>query len=380
MMRNCLTKGGEKEVAIFRKHGHWYIDYYVDAKRVRERVGTRKADAEKALAIRSAEVTQDRFQMKPKRNSPRFEQFVPRYLEYVEANKRGLRSEKYRIRTLAQFFSGKRLSDVTPWDVERYKAERRKTVKAATVNRELGNFKHMLNMAVRWGMLDKNRIRDVKLLHVEKRPERILGRDEEERLLAACNRTRAPHLLHIVTLALHTGMRKGEILSLEWDMVDFVERSLRIDKSKSKYGERTIYLNESAYRTLWQLWQERQNHFVFPNPRNPTEPIKDHKMGYWRAVKLAGIRHIRFHDLRHTFATRLVQAGVDLITVQQLLGHSSIRMTARYAHSLKENKVAAVRLLDRPKVSSHGHYLDTKAVLGDLSETAKRVQLHEIGA
>lgn len=175
--------------------------------------------------------------MKPKRNSPRFEQFVPRYLEYVEANKRGLRSEKYRIRTLAQFFSGQRLSDISPWDVERYKAERRKTVRPATVNRELGNFKHMLNMAVRWGMLDKNRIRDVKLLHVEKRPERILGRDEEERLLAACNRTRAPHLLHIVTLALHTGMRKGEILNLEWDLVDFVERSLRIDKSKSKYGD-----------------------------------------------------------------------------------------------------------------------------------------------
>ncbi|MFQ5662855.1 MAG: tyrosine-type recombinase/integrase [Terriglobia bacterium] len=367
-------------MAIFRKHGHWYIDYYVDTKRVRERVGTRKADAEKALAIRKAEIAQGRFQMKPKHTSPRFEQFVPRYLEYVKANKRGLRSEQYRIRTLARFFSGKRLSDVTSWDVERYKAERRKTVKAATVNRELGNLKHMLNMAVRWGMLDKNRIRDVTLLHVVKRPERILGRAEEERLLAACDRTRAPHLRAIMTLALHTGMRKGEILSLEWSQVDLAERTVRIDRAKSKYGERTIYLNESAYRTLWQLWQGQQNRFVFPSPRNPAEPIRDHKMGFWRAVKLAGIRHIRFHDLRHTFATRLVQAGVDLITVQQLLGHSSIRMTARYAHSLRENKVAAVGLLDRPEVSSHGHYLDTKAVWGALPRTANRVQLQEIGA
>lgn len=367
-------------MAIFQRHGAWYIDYYAGTKRVREKVGPRKAEAEKALAIRVAEVAQGRFKLQPKRNVPRIDEFVSRYWQYVKANKRGYKVERYRIRRLARFFQGKRLSEITPWDLERYKAERQKTVKAATINREIGNLKHMLSMAVRWGLLDENRIRDVKLLHVGKQPERILSRVEEERLLAACDRTRAPHLRPIVTLALHTGMRKTEILTLEWNQVDLLDRTLKITKSKSRYGERTIYLNETSYQTLVRLWQEHESRFVFPTPRNPQEPIRDHKMGFWRAVKLAGIAHVRFHDLRHTFATRLVRAGVDLITVQQLLGHSTIRMTARYAHSLRESKEAAVRLLDGGLVSSTRHYLDTKANLRALSNADNRVELNKIGA
>lgn len=102
-------------------------------------------------------------------------------------------------------------------------------------------------------------------------------------------------------------------------------------------------------------------------------------MAFWRALRLSGIPHIRFHDLRHTFATRLVRRGVDLITVQQLLGHSSIRMTARYSHSLREAKVAAVRLLEERSVSSTRHYLDTGAGLAGLPELAKWGTINPIG-
>lgn len=116
------------------------------------------------------------------------------------------------------------------------------------------------------------------------------------------------------------------------------------------------------------------------NLRTLTGPIHDHKMGFWQAVDLSGIPHIRFHDLRHTFATRLVRSGADLITVQQLLGHSTIRMTARYAHSLWEDKEAAVKLLEGASVSSTRHYLDTAAQSGVLPAEAKSVRIQAVGA
>jgi site-specific recombinase XerD len=85
---------------------------------------------------------------------------------------------------------------------------------------------------------------------------------------------------------------------------------------------------------------------VFPSHRNPAQRMRDHKVGLLRGVRLGDIPHIRFHGLRHTFATRLVRAGADIITVQRLLGHAEISMTARYAHSLLNDRIAAVRLPD----------------------------------
>ncbi len=135
------------------------------------------------------------------------------------------------------------------------------------------------------------------------------------------------------------------------DQVDLGRRTLRILNAKSRHGERVIPLNQTAYDVLSGLWSSRKGELIFPSHRNPGEPLQDHKMGFWKAVRLAGIQHIRFHDLRHTFATRLVRAGVDLITVQHLLGHATIVMTARYAHALADGKMAAVKLLERPAKS-----------------------------
>ncbi len=103
---------------------------------------------------------------------------------------------------------------------------------------------------------------------------------------------------------------------------------------------------------LFDLAQKRKSDFVFPSSRKPGERLGDSKVGFWRAVKLAGIPHIRVNDLRHTFASRLVRAGADLITVQHLLGHANITMTARYAHALEDGKIDAVRRLGGRKSQS----------------------------
>ncbi len=105
-------------------------------------------------------------------------------------------------------------------------------------------------------------------------------------------------------------------------------------------------MNEIVFELLSNLWKRRNGEFVFPCPRKKGERFRDPKVGFMKAVKLAKIPHIRFHDLRHTFATRLVRSGVDNVAVQHLLGHSDIVMTSRYAHSDADAKMDAVKRLD----------------------------------
>jgi len=333
-------------MGIFRKNNSWFIDYYVGARRVRERVGLSKGEARKALAIRQAQVAQGRFDLRPQMSVPTFEQFAERYTEFSKANKRGFYNEKYRIRQLSRFFGRRKLSDLTSWDAERFKAQMSKSVGPATVNRLLGNLKHMMTMAVKWAILSKNPFAGVKLLPVSKFSERILSKEEEGPLLAACSRVRAPYLRSMVVLALNTGMRKGEILSLRWAQVDLTNRLIHIYNAKTAHSERRIPMNDTVFELLAALWRQRNNDFVFPSHRKLGSQFRDPKVAFTRAIRLAGISHLRFHDLRHTFATRLVRASVDLITVQHLLGHAKITMTARYAHSLADDKMAAVRRLD----------------------------------
>jgi site-specific recombinase XerD len=105
-------------------------------------------------------------------------------------------------------------------------------------------------------------------------------------------------------------------------------------------------MNESVYKVFLELEKKKTSEFVFPSFRKVGDRLQDQKKGFAKAVRLAKIPHIRFHDLRHTFATGLVRAGVDLVTVQYLLGHSKIRTTSRYAHSLADDKMSAVKRLD----------------------------------
>jgi integrase len=109
-------------------------------------------------------------------------------------------------------------------------------------------------------------------------------------------------------------------------------------------------MNDTVFNLLSNL--SRKSGLVFPSHRKEGAPFRDPKKAFAKAIKLAGIEHLRFHDLRHTFATRLVRAGVDLITTQALLGHATIGMTTRYAHPLGDAKIAAVRRLDFAGVCS----------------------------
>lgn len=339
-------------MGIFRRHRKYYISYYFRGRRQREMVGPSKGAAKQALSIRLAEIAQGKFKIMPKRGAMTFDGLADKYRELISVHKRGHHVEKYILKTLAAFFGDLRVFDLSAEDAERFKATRSISVKPATVNRELTVAKHMLTKAVEWKLIPDNPFRTVRPLSVPKCAERVLDSAEETKVLAACERVRSRFLKLGILLALHTGMRRGELLSLEWSRVDLQRRTIRIINAKSSAGDRLIPMNATVHALLSDLVKKATSPLVFPSNRRPGEKLLDLKKGFKKAVQSSGIAHFRWHDMRHTFATRLVRAGVDIVSVQHLLGHSKITMTARYAHSLADAKIAAVSMLDSAGVCS----------------------------
>jgi len=150
-------------------------------------------------------------------------------------------------------------------------------------------------------------------------------------------------LKSILIIALNTGMRRNEILSLKWQNVDFDRGFIFIEDSKSGKS-RKVPLNVAAARAFQEVPHESE--FVFYNPETKTH-MKNIAQGFAKAREVAGIRGLRLHDLRHTAASKMIEAGIDLVTVSKILGHSSIQMTMRYAHPTPENMRVAVDFLSR---------------------------------
>jgi integrase len=239
------------------------------------------------------------------------------------------------------------LNEITPLFIEKYRAKRLKTgVSKSTVNRDLAIMKKMFNLSIDWKLATENPVKKVKFFsEKDNLKERILTKEEEDRLLVAS----AEHLKPILIAALNTGMRLGEILSLKWGQIDFEKELVRVEKTKS--GKiRYVNINSVLSKTLENL-KAQDGEFLFTNPETG-QPLKDVKTAFKSACRRANIKNLRFHDLRHTFATRLVESGVDIITVKELLGHSTVKITERYTHPNQKLKEKAVELLaKRPEKS-----------------------------
>jgi len=262
------------------------------------------------------------------------------------SQKRSKRQYKGYIKNLCSFFGDIPILEITPSLINDYKVKRRKDgVGAASINRELAVLKNAFNKALKeWGWVKEN---PVTMILMEKEPKgrvRYLTDREFQTLYNAC----AEWLRPIVLVARHTGMRKENILSLKWEQVDLYRKVIYLEHTKN--GERLgIPLNETMMGLLKRLSKVRhiKSSYVFCH-RNGKRFV-ELKTSFREALGKAGIEDFRFHDLRHCFASSLVQSGVDLYKVQMLLGHKESRMTQRYSHLAPENLRDAVLKLDRLK-------------------------------
>lgn len=214
------------------------------------------------------------------------------------------------------------------------------TISKRAVDLVIGRLKRLFNKCTEWGLLEKSPAEKVKMFHEDMRRVRFLSEEEEGPLMAAAS----PHLRRIITLALNTGMRKAEIMGLRWQDVDFKNAVAFIPATRAK-GKRDRYvpMNEAAVATLKELPQAIDGADLIFNPglEERKKTGKPPKRGvphgnlerHWRqALAASGLQDFHFHDLRHTFASRLVMEGVDLYRVSQLLGHADLKMTLRYTH------------------------------------------------
>jgi integrase len=330
------------------KRGHiWWIRYAGPDGKIRfesSKSSTSK-DAQALLIQRKKEVMEGQVPHIVKQ-LPRysFTELATYYASWAERQRAFYTSKKFLIPQLQAFFGACQLRSMTTRLVEEYQTKLLTQRKSpATINRHLATLKHMFTKAVEWEMVDQEtmeRVRRVKLLPENNRRLRYLSVEECHTLLDACS----PYLRAIVTTALNTGMRKEEILSLQWAQhVDLTHGFILLDKTKS--GERReIPINDTVRQTLQSLVRRIDTPYVFAGTRG--ERFLDVKKGFAAACRRAGIKDFTFHDLRHTFASHLVMAGVDLTTVKELLGHKSLSMTLRYAHLAPSHKVKAVSVLE----------------------------------
>ena len=338
--------------------GTWWIEFSLRGNYVHESIpGARtQAQAERAENKRREEIYEGKYNPVKKL----FSEFVDEtFLPWSTANKRSHREDEQRSVTLKGFFGEKHLRDIKPMMIEKFKRERLATPtkhdteerprprSPASVNRDLACLSKILSMAFDNELIDSNPMRRVRLLKENGSRERFITADEEVKLFAKLT-GRRDHIRSVVTVALNTGMRRGEILDLQWEHVNFVARTIFIARSKTG-KTRTIPMNDIVFEELKALKQDAGTRdFVFSVSKTGVN-IDSIKTGWRNACAAAGLVDLRFHDTRHTFATRLRANGVHEWDIRDLLGHTTTRMTSVYTHQTPANLRQAVTTLGQSK-------------------------------
>ncbi len=290
--------------------------------------------AEKIYAKVLTEITEDKYFDSAKLKQITFDEMAAKYLREHEKQRDALTAK-----VLKSFFSGYTLYQISSRKITEYRSMRLRKVKPATVYQELALLRRMFNVAIReWEWTKDNPVSRLSFSVGNKNArDRWLSDEEEHRLMRKA--TNPWWLKNFLNVALHTGMRRGEILNLKWADVDMKRKILLVVKSKN--GEkRAIPINNTLYNTFDSIKVRDISGKVFPISRSSVRHAFD------KTVEKAGIEDFRLHDCRHTFATRLVQKGSDLYRVSKLLGHKNISMTMRYAHHYPESLRSSVELLD----------------------------------
>lgn len=330
-------------MGVFKRNGFWWIDYYEpDGRRRRKKVSPEKRIAVAVLRDTQARMAKGEY-LGLREETITFRAFAETYWEAVKPTlspQEQDRAQRILDQHLIPRFGSERLSRITRREIEAYLAERAGQVKPGTVNKELIRLRHLLNKAVAWGYLKASPCQGVKPLKEPPPRLRYLVPEQTGRLLAACLQ-HSGALRAIVTVAMHTGMRQGEILGLRWADVDLEARTVTLRQTKNN-ELRIVPLNAEALAALKGL-ERPQDPFtrVFPGWTRARLT-----MAFRRACQRAGIANFRFHDLRHHAASWLTMKGANQRTIEALCGWKDPRTARRYQHLSTSALHEAVKLLE----------------------------------
>jgi len=331
---------------IYQRGKTWWLDFVHEGRRHQVRLGkgiSRTAAGELASVKRAAILKGEAGIGGPKRKDVAFDRAADEFMKWAGANKRPRTVRTYRqcVERLKVTFTGKRLGELSPFDLERYKKARVDAGVRVMVNRELACLRALYNRCAEWGLYDgANPAEGVKALRESPGRIRYLEPDEEAKLLAA-----AKGPLHsMILVGIHAGLRLlSEGLTLRWADVDLKRGLLTVLGAYAKSGKpRTVPLNTTLRAALAKQRQDAGEGQEWVFARQDGQPYRSIRTTFHTACKRAGLADVTPHVLRHTFASRLAMAGVDPRTIQELGGWASLDMVERYTHLSPTHKAEAV--------------------------------------
>lgn len=311
---------------MYKQGSIWWTSISYNGKRIRKSLET--TDKKLAQAIEAkirTEIVEGKYFTKQIGENKLFHAMMDKFMqEHAPKVSRNMReSYKASLKHLLPFLGNHKLSAITPKMISEYKSLRYNGgVKPATINRELAMLSKAFNLALKeWEWVENNPMSKVPKEKEDNERDRWLNEDEEKRLL----NNSSSWLKDIIVFDLHTGLRQGELLALQWDRVNLFRKTIIIQESKSG-KPRTVPLNQIALSILTEKAKVRniKNDLVFTNGISSRINRHNLRRAFKAAVKKSGIGDFRFHDLRHTFATRLAQRGIDIYKISKLLGHHDI--------------------------------------------------------
>lgn len=360
-------------MGINKKGDNWVIDYRAYGRRIREKIGPSKKLAESVLAKRKLAIAEKKFLEVRKISNETFQEFSQKYLQWIQGRIRTTDDNRGYIKKLNETFGKMRLTEIDLVHVEKYMAQRiqerkqppfhgkslssftqeerkarisawvaanTRTVSKAYTNREVSCLRKILNKAVEWKVIPTNPLCGIKLFDErEFIRKRYLKPDEIRLLLSCCT----PVVRDIVTFALYTGRRKGEILGMRWQDVDLENGYVYYPKTKKKEPDQ-VAIPLRARQLLKRLMSEPHGEFVFQKRRGEG-PIAQISSQFVKACERAAIKDFRFHDLRHTAVSYMMMNGIDLKTIAELVGHTNAEMVdQRYGHLSPDHKRSATEI------------------------------------
>lgn len=346
-----------------KRNGKWYYKFVYKGKQYHKAIFG--ADSEEKALIAENEVKHQIYRgiynMPEEKVLMSLSDLVEKFLIYSKTNKESYKRDIIYTNYFLEIVGNKNIDRITPSDIEAYKTKRQNSkrkrikkekkdnktiktiyyepIKSSTINRELNSIRKMFSLAVANEWINKSPYKGVEKLREENPQERFLSKEEEERLLKAAE---GSYVRSLIIVALKTAMRRNELLNMKWENIHMKERYLDVLKTKSG-KPRKLPIGNTLLKEFENI--ERKSEYVFTNPRTGKSYV-DFKKKLHSIMEDAEIEGLRFHDIRHTAATRMVAAGVDLVVVKDILGHSGISTTMRYSHPVPEIKLEAMKLLE----------------------------------
>jgi len=359
-IRDTETKGLLLRVESSGKKT-FYLDYYTpEGKRSSKKLGDAKiltvAEAREMATLLLGKIIKG-ISISEKEKKPEeltVEEIFKKYKPYVKNNHKTQNAIQFILRDFQEFFP-KKCSEVLVHDLEKWRDSQRQKKKASSINRSMTAFRAMLRWAKERDIISACPAIEKKMKALPETDSRetirYLSPDERKRLFDALDerekRQGKDYLKPAVILSLNSGVRRKALLSLRWEDINFDTRMITLRSSTAKKQKLDyVPLNSFACETLleWKKLQKDNNPLVFPNSAG--SQMHDCRNSWKKLLRDAKIENFRWHDMRHDFASQLVMKGIPLNSVRELLGHSKMEMTLRYAHLAPTKKREAVEVLD----------------------------------